>query len=89
MYKLLFLFTLFTLTACSSTGSSVKYKNVSPRGISILNLIKEDRVKAYRTAEKHCAKYYKVPRVLRTIEQEGESEIPLSTMVFECVRPSN
>ena len=90
MRKLLFLATLFSLIACSTTNNGMKYVNKSPRGISILNIIKEMRSKAYQTAESHCAKYNKVPRVLKSIiqEQEDESQVQMTTMTFECVRPN-
>ena len=47
--------------------------------------------KAYQTAESHCAKYNKVPRILKSIiqEQDDESQAQMSTITFECVRPSN
>ena len=78
-----------TLISCSSTGiEGMKFTNKSPRGISILNVVKEERSRAYQSAEKHCAKYYKVPRVLKTVKQESLDETQ-STMNFECVKPSN
>jgi len=69
----------------------MKLTNKSPRGISIINIIKETHSKAYQTAESHCAKYNKVPRVLKSViqEQDDESQAQISTMIFECVRPSN
>ena len=51
----------------------MKFVNKSPRGISILNIMKEERSKAYQAAEKHCAKYYKVPRIIKSVEQLNES----------------
>lgn len=89
MRKVILLITFFSLAACSITGTGMKYENKSPRGISILNIIKEDRVKAYRIAESHCAKYYKVPRVLSSSIQPDDSVIPMTMMVFECLKPSN
>ena len=95
MRKLLFLAALSSLIACSTTNNGMKYVNKSPRGISILNIIKEMRSKAYQTAESHCAKYNKVPRILKSIiqeqedEDEDESQVQMTTMTFECVRPSN
>lgn len=83
--------TLLSLISCSSTDVGMKFTNKTPRGISILNIIKEERSRAYQSAEKHCAKYYKVPRVLKTIEQESldETQAWMRTMNFECVKPSN
>lgn len=83
---------LLTLISCSSTDvDGMKFTNKTPRGISILNIIREERSKAYQTAEKHCAKYYKVPRVLKVVEQESldETQAAMRTMNFQCVKPSN
>lgn len=90
--KLLLIAAALSLSACSATDTyGIKFMNKSPRGISIKNVLKEERVKAYRSAEKHCAKYYKVTRMLKSIEQEQEDELAAakSTMVFECLKPSN
>ena len=69
------------------------FSNKNPRGISILNVSKDDRVKAYREAEKHCAKYSKVTRIIKNEKQEqpADEEIyrDLSTIIFECLKPSN
>ena len=91
MHKLLLLVALSSLIACTTTTKGMKYVNKSPRGISILNIIKEMHSKAYQTAESHCAKYNKVPRVLKSViqEQDDESQAQMSTITFECVRPSN
>lgn len=94
MYKLILLIAFFTLSACSTTNKSMTLVNKSPRGISIVNIKNEERSKAYQSAEKHCAKYSKVPRILSTKEQaktdpDDEMEKPLRTTVFECLRPSN
>lgn len=91
MRKLLFLAALFSLIACAATHIGMKYVNKSPRGISILNIIKEMNSKAYQTAESHCAKYNKVPRIVKTViqEQDDESQAQMSTIIFECVKPSN
>ena len=91
--KILILVTmLLSIISCSSTDvDGMKYTNKTPRGISILNIIKEERSKAYQSAEKHCAKYYKVPRVLKIVEQESldETQAAMRTMNFECVKPTN
>lgn len=94
MYKLILLITIFTLGACSTVNKNMEFVNKSPRGISILNIKKEDRSRAYQAAEKHCAKYSKVPRILSSKEQAksdpyDEMEKVLRTTVFECLRPSN
>ena len=81
---------LLTLISCSSTDTGIKLLNKSPRGITISNIVKEELSKAYQTAEKHCAKYYKVPRVLKTINQEeDELQDPMKTKFFECIKPSS
>ena len=91
MNKLVLLFSAVSLVACSSTGTGMKFDKKTPRAISISNIMKEDRVKAYRAAEKHCAKYSKVPRLLRKINQETSegSPIPMRTEHYECLKPSN
>lgn len=83
---------LLSLVSCSSTDvEGMKFTNKTPRGISILNITKEEYSRAYQSAEKHCAKYYKVPRVLKTVEQEQqyETQAAMRTINFECVKPSN
>ena len=78
------------MVACSSPPQveAMKFMNVSPGGISILNVDEEEKVEAYRMAEKHCFKYGKVPRLIESSRQLERSDIPLSTMVYECLRPS-
>jgi hypothetical protein len=92
MKILILLSTLLSLISCSSTNNDgMTFTNMTPRGISILNIRKEERSKAYQSAERHCAKYYKVPRILKTIDQQFEDELhtPMRTTNFECVKPSN
>lgn len=92
MKKLIFFFLPLVLSACSATNDmGMKITNKNPRGISFVNVVKEDRVKAYREAEKHCAKYYKVTRKLKsdTQEQKDEIEAAMSTISFECLKPSS
>lgn len=89
--KIFFLFSLLVIASCSSTDHGMKFSNQGPRGIVISDIKKEDRVKAYRAAEKHCAKYYKVTRVKETIEQVHYEDIiiPMRTVKYECIKPSN
>lgn len=91
MKKLILLAATISLVACSSTDTGMKFSKQSPRGIQVSDIKKEDRVKAYRAAEKHCAKYSKVPRVSQTINQVHYEDIiiPMRTIKFECIRPSN
>lgn len=92
MYKFILLITVLSLTACSATDSEgMIFSNKNPRGISVLNVVKEERVKAYREAEKHCAKYSKVPRVLKSDAQavKDEYQAAMMTIIFECLKPSN
>ena len=94
MYKLvLTTFSFFSLFACSTPQMGTKSMHESPQGISIINIksTKEGSVKAYRAAEKHCAKYYKVPHILnsRKQEQDEEYQTPMHTTNFECLKPSN
>ena len=62
---------LLSLVSCSSTDvEGMKFTNKTPRGISILNIIKEEYSRAYQSADKHCATYYKVPRILKIVDQK-------------------
>ena len=87
MNKLILLIAISSLAACSSTNTGMQFINKTPRGINIINIMNEQQSKAYQTAEKHCAKYSKVPRVLKRIKQVDDSEIPMTTMTIECIRP--
>lgn len=84
MKKLILFFTISLITACSSTDSGMKYYNKSPRGITILNVYKESRSQAYQDAEKHCAKYSKVPRKRESTHYNEKKAL----LVFECIRPN-
>jgi len=88
MNKLVLLLSVASLVACSSTDTGIKFSNKSPRGITISNVYKEHRSKAYQSAEKHCAKYSKVPRKLKTIRETNEYTVERVTIKFECIRPS-
>ena len=84
---ILFLASLsITVTACSSTDTGLKSFNTSPRGISISNVYKAQRSRAFQTAEKHCAKYSKVPRRLKTIRETASYTTERMTIVYECVK---
>ena len=72
------------LSSCSSLVINVK--NKSSRQISIENILPNEKTKAYRMAEKHCAKYYKVPRKISSKSQPDNDD--MTTIVFECVRPN-
>lgn len=91
MNKLVLMIAIFSLAACSTNPIEIKYTKKSPRGISVLNVTKEMQSKAYQAAEIHCARYSKVPRVLKTIKQilANDMQAPMNAMVFECIRPSN
>lgn len=93
MYKVLLAISFFSLFSCSSQMVGMKNINESPKSISIINIksTKQERVRAYRAAEKHCAKYYKVPRILNSVKQEYDEEFqtPMHTTNFECLKPSN
>jgi len=88
MNKILLLIAISSLVACSSTKTGMQFVDKTPRGLKVINIMKEQQSKAYQTAEKHCAKYSKVPRVLKRTKQVDESEIPMTTMIFECIGPS-
>ena len=89
MRSLLFLIvTGLLLTSCASTDDGVKFINKSPRGITIINILKEDYSKAYQKAEKHCAKYSKVPRILKKKRQTESYDVEKLTLIMECIRPS-
>ena len=91
MNKFILLIVILSLAGCSTPPqvAAMKIMNATPIGISILNVDNSERVEAYRIAEKHCAKYQKVPRLLDSSKQLEKSDIPLSTMVYQCLRPSN
>jgi len=89
MKKIIFISSFFLLTACSSTNTGMQFTDKSPRGIKVVNIMKEQLSKAYQQSEKHCAKYSKVPRILKKFKQADDSVIPMTTMVFECIRPSS
>ena len=87
MKKILIPFTLLFLSACASTPPAVMTAmDKNSVGISIINVKKEEHVKAYRIAEKHCAKYYKVPRIIQSSIQLEKSDVPKSTIIFECLK---
>jgi len=89
--KILILSAIFiTLISCSSTKVGMQFINKSPRGFEAINIKKEQYSKAYQAAEKHCAKYAKVPRILKTIKQEQNEDdfIPMQTITFECLKPN-
>jgi len=90
MRKVLIPFALISLISCSATTNEMQYRDKSPRGITIINIIKEKHSRAYQSAESHCAKYNKVPRVLKSVvqQQDDDSLTKMSTTTFECVRPS-
>lgn len=81
------LFATLLLSGCS-TAPVMTVVETTPRGISIENITPDDKTKAYRTAEKHCAKYYKVPTIVQTTPQSGETEPVMNTTVFKCLKPN-
>ena len=88
MYKVLFLIAVFSFGACSTASKGIKFVNKSPRGISILNIKKQEHSKAYQAAEKHCAKYFKVPRIIKSTQQHDAAENTMHTTVFEGLKPT-
>jgi uncharacterized lipoprotein YehR (DUF1307 family) len=88
MNKLVLLLSVASLVACSSTDTGIKFSNKSPRGITVSNVYKEYRSKAYQSAERHCAKYSKVPRKLKTIQETDKYTVERVTIKFECIKPS-
>lgn len=84
---ILTLFPVFFLSGCA-TDVAMQFKDKSPRGITVMNNVKGERAKAFRAAEKHCAKYYKVPRILHIKPQAEESEKIMNTITFECLKPN-
>ena len=86
-YKLILLAAVFSFSACSTTMTGMQFKEKSPRGITVINVTKELDSRAYQTAEKHCAKYSKVPRILKHLTKIIEAEVTMKTIRFECIRP--
>ena len=88
MKKLTLCLAFLAVTACSAPEKKeLTYMNVTPRGISALNVRDEEKARVYQAAEKHCAKYSKVPRLLDTTKEEDKFGINFSVMVFECLKP--
>lgn len=89
MYRIIFLLsTLSLLSACSSVP--MQGINKGPRGITIINIQKQERNKAYREAERHCAKYSKVPLVVKVVKQDADSEYAIDhlSIMYDCLRPT-
>lgn len=91
MNRFILLLSFSLLAACSAPIKTLIQVDKSPNGITIENIIKEEHVKAYRLAEKHCAKYAKVPRVLKSMDKEAddESSISLRTTSYECLKATH
>ena len=94
MKNLMILIALLTLISCSTTDNLVKYKDKSPRGISVMNITKSDNAKAYRAATSHCQKYNKVPKIRKILKQTTHNEDDqsliiedMNTIIFICIRP--
>ena len=94
MKNLMIFIVLLTLISCSSTDNRVKYKDKSPRGITIMNITKSANAKAYQTATSHCYKYNKVPKIRKILKQTTHNEDDqgliiedMNTMIFICIRP--
>lgn len=89
MRKIVMLLFSLSILACSSTPVTMGYGDESPRGITAFNVTRKMQSRAYQTAESHCAKYNKVPRVRKKVKQESADEnVHLNTFIFECIRPS-
>jgi len=89
MNKLTLISLLLILSGCSTPQvEAIRFKNAGPSGLSIVNIDQTERIEAYRIAEQHCAKYSKVTRLTKKFKQRNESDLPLTTMVFQCIRPS-
>jgi len=88
MSKFILLLSFSLLAACSTAIKTLIQVDKSPNGITIESITKEEHVKAYRLAEKHCAKYAKVPRALRSVDKEANDDIPVSlrTTSYECLK---
>ena len=91
MHKLLLLLAALSLFACSANPLEMGVTSKNPGGITFNNISRQKQSRAYQAAESHCAKYNKVPRVVKTIKQASNDDSieQLSTTKFECVRPSN
>jgi hypothetical protein len=85
MHKLILLIAISSLVACSSVKYVIQEVKKSPKSISIINIGKKEHAKAFQMAEKHCAKYYKVPQIVNTSPQ---AEASMFTMKFRCLKPS-
>jgi len=84
--QILALSSTLLLSGCGIDGA-MKIQDKSPRGITVMNSVEGERAKAFRAAEKHCAKYYKVPRILHIKPQQlEESEKIINTIIFKCLK---
>lgn len=81
---LLVLTYILSLTGCA-TSEAMKFKDSGPRGITIHNIVKNERIQARLSADKHCAKYFKVALVLSSKAATDESR---GMMVVECIKPN-
>ena len=90
MKTLILIIAAISAVSCSSPNIGMQLTNKTPRGLSIKNVLKNERAKAFMSAEKYCAKYGKVPRVLKSITQEQTEEFtPDMLMInYECLRPA-
>lgn len=81
---LLTLSSVLSLSGCA-TKEPMKFKDFSPRGITVTNIVKSERIQARLSAEKHCAKYFKVARVLSS---KAATETTMGSLVVECIKPN-
>lgn len=82
--KLLAVSGILAVSGCA-TDNTMKFSDFSPRGITVSNIMKNERIQARLSAEKHCAKYFKVARVLSS---KAATEYTKGTLVVECIKPN-
>lgn len=81
---LLAISSILLLSGCA-TKKPMEFKDFSPRGITVTNIAKSERIQARLSAERHCAKYFKVARVLNS---KAATESTTGSLVVECIKPN-
>ncbi len=91
MDKVFLLIVFVTLAACAAAPQHMQVEKAVASGMTIHNIPKGKKAKAFRMAEKHCAKYNKAAQTRQVIRtQEADEYQPeLSTMIFSCLRATH
>ncbi|MFK5915111.1 MAG: hypothetical protein QM484_12125 [Woeseiaceae bacterium] len=89
MKKIILPLLTLTLISCASVDEpGIQFIDKSPRGITATNVTKELYSKAYQMSESHCAKYSKVPKLTKKVQQSANYTEFKQNLIFNCIRPS-